>query len=440
LSMVSTLGFTSALLKTHERDAHTPTERKELIGTTLLVVLPLTTILTAGLYFFRSQLAEWLLDDASLSHLIAIVLGTNWLLVLYQVGLAVLRTKERSRFYATLTVIRALFLLGFNLVALLVFHLGLEAVLGVQLLVNAILDILLLRTLLRESSFRFSIPLFKRLTAFGLAVFPAQIAMWFMDLSDRFFLKEALSFDEVGYYSLAYRIGTVVNILLIVPFQLAWPTYSYSIADSKVAQKKYAHSLSLFVSGGLFLALALSLYASGLIRLLGTEAYQSAVVIVPFVATGYVLYGAHFILTTGIHLKNKSRWYPLFIVIPALLNIALNAVFVPRHGILAAATTTLVSFVLVSVLTYIVTQRVYPVSYLWKQLVTSIAVFCVVLMLGWWVVHLEAIPRTASVETFAWEFLTPLPFLLIYGLALLKTLNIPLRTLPERVKTLLSRM
>ena len=86
-----------------------------------------------------------------------------------------------------------------------------------------------------QLGFQFDRRLLRAMNRFGLPLVPAALALWVINLIDRLFINAYKGQAEVGIYSLAVRISSLI-IFLMTAFQLAWPAFAYSIRDDSVAQ------------------------------------------------------------------------------------------------------------------------------------------------------------------------------------------------------------
>jgi len=206
-----------------------------------------------------------------------------------------------------------------------------------------------------------------------------------MDLSDRYYLKHFVDLSEVGIYSLGYKIGMVASVLMVTPFQLAWPTISYSLAKKDNAKEIYARVLTYFLFISSFVALGLTLFSPQVIEKISPANYARAAIVVPFVAFAYVLYGVHFIIVPGLHLKGKTKYYPLIIGLPAIINLFLNYFFVPQLGMLGAAMTTLLCFMIMVVITYFISNHYYSVKYEWSRILKITLVLSIALISSYYI-------------------------------------------------------
>jgi O-antigen/teichoic acid export membrane protein len=382
LVFVLSLGFASALLKNYTLDyQREEKKRKELIGTTFIVLMPFVAIVSILISLAAPAIATATLGNEEFAPLIYITLFTTWVAIMVNVAFAIMRAKEQSKTYTWFILLRFSLALIFNIVIVVVLKQGVAGILFGNLVAQAVVLFSMLPYITKQSAWTFRRAHLNKLLAFGIPIIPASMAQWFMDLSDRYFLRFYASLEEVGVYALGYKIGLIIFIGLVTPFQLAWPTISFKLAARKDAKRFYARVTTYTALVGAMATLTLALFAKEAVSLFGGEAFSRAEPVVWIVALSYVLYGMHFALTPGIHLSKKTSRYPWLLIVPALLNIALNIVMIPRYGMMGAAVSTLFSFALVLVLTYIVSQRYYRVTYEYVRL-AKVAMLFVAGMIG----------------------------------------------------------
>lgn len=372
------LGFTSAILKCYHRDARNPREKLIFASTAFFTVLILALVEIIILSLFASSLSQFLIGlDWPL--VIYLLLVASFLTVSQELGLSFLRAQEKSKQYTAVFVLRFILTLGITIYLVVGLNFGLAGVILGNLVAQFITLLFFLPRVLNYVKISYSQGALTKLLSFGLPILPASCALWVMDLSDRYFLRFFLSLDKVAIYSLGYRVGFILEVLLVIPFQLAWPAFSFRIAKYRGHRKIYSRTLTYFFLIGVFGVMILTLFAPEIIKILAPSEYREAFYVVPFVAFSYLFYGLHFVLSPGIHLKEKTRYYPLLIIIPALFNILLNFYFVPHFGFRGAAWTTFISFGFLLILTYVISQYFYPVKQEWRRLAKILAMGLIIL-------------------------------------------------------------
>ncbi|MDD3887648.1 MAG: oligosaccharide flippase family protein [Patescibacteria group bacterium] len=383
LSMLLSFGFASALFKCYERDCKTDIEQKQLVGTAFLFIIPLATLSTLILWLFRDFIANTFLGGTQYADLVNLLLITNLFAVFLALAFSVMRAEEKSLRYIIFSLLKFILVLGLNVYFVVYAKMGVFGIMLGNFIAQVFISVPFIFNLIPYFKFSFSKHLLKRLFAFGVPIIPASLAMWIMDLSDRYFLKIYDSLSEVGLYSLGYKIGFIVSILLVTPFQLAWPTISFSVAKRADTKQIYARTLTYWLLVSSFIALAISIFAKQIVEVVSSPEYFEAYKIIPLIAFSYVLYGMHFVIVPGLHLEEKTKYYPLLVGIPAVLNIILNIIFIPKYGMMAAAWSTFICFVLMVVLTYFVSNYYYKVVYEWMRMIKLVLISGSLLVLSY---------------------------------------------------------
>ena len=385
LTTVLSFGFASAIIKVHERDCENDNDKKEAMGTMYLFVLPIASVISLIFFIFSKSITKLLLGDASEVNLFYLVLGLNIVTIFLMLSFSLLRAKEKSLNYILVAFLRFILTLGINIYLVVKLQLGIFGILAGNLIAMVVTSLIFLPTILKYIKFTISKKYLSKLTLFGIAIIPAAIASWIMDLSDRYYLKHYSDFTEVGIYSLGYKIGMIVSVLIVTPLQLAWPTIFYALAKKDDAKEIYARVLTYFIFIASLTALGLTLFASQIIEIISPENYSDAAMIIPYVAFSYIFYGAHFVVVPGIHLKEKTKYYPLVVGIPAIINLILNYFFVPTYGMIGAAVTTLTCFALMLIITYAISNYFYKVKYEWGRILKIVFVLILALISSFYI-------------------------------------------------------
>jgi O-antigen/teichoic acid export membrane protein len=223
----------------------------------------------------------------------------------------------------------------------------------------------------------------REILSFGLPLMPATLAMISLTIADRYFLRVYSSFDQIGIYGLGYNFGVIVSVLVVTPFMLSWGPTMWSVSEKPFAKQFYARVLTYFTLVALFVALAISILSPEIIRIMSrSSAFWVAWKVVPLISISYVFYGLYFLTNVGIYLKKKTAYIPLIVGSAAVINLALNFLLIPGGGIMGAAIATLISYILLVVFAYVVSQRSYWIVYEWERLIKAAVLFLILLVFG----------------------------------------------------------
>ena len=300
---------------------------------------------------------------------VALCIGAAWrteilLVVLYVLAADLqavcaqyVRAVARTRLFAVQGILNTLVTVGFNILFLMAFDLGvtgyvLSTVVG-NLLTTAFLVVSaklwrvfrlshVSRTAMREL-FRFSLPMV-----------PATICWLITDLSDRYLVSWFCGEAVNGVYSAAYKIPTIVNLVSGI-FMQAWQFSAVvQSADGEECSRFYSQVFRGFLSVIFIGSGGLILLSPWLCRLLLNSAYHEAWRYMPTLLCSAALESVVSFLASVYMVRKKSMHSFLTAVAGTGLNLLLNFLFIPRTGTfggaLGAAIATLIGYAAVWVL------------------------------------------------------------------------------------------
>ena len=172
---------------------------------------------------------------------------------------------------------------------------------------------------------------------------------------DRIMISKMVSDAAAGIYSLAGNIKLVL-VIITDSVTTAWTTWFYSQmdkGDKSAIQKRATQLLGLFF---IFTAGLMAL-SPELVQLLGGAKYEQAkFVAVPLVLDAFALFLYNLVVPAQYYAK-KTTYIMYGTIAAAVVNIALNYIFIQRFGYIAAAYTTLASFILFAAVHYCISGK-----------------------------------------------------------------------------------
>jgi O-antigen/teichoic acid export membrane protein len=177
------------------------------------------------------------------------------------------------------------------------------------------------------------------------------------------------------------RIASAM-VLLLTAFRTAWPAFAYSIRDDEEARRTYAYVLTYLVLIASWVALGLGLLSPWLVRLLATpQFYEGSTVVAPL-AFGTVAYAAYVVMAIGVGRSKRTQFNWVIAGAAAVLNVVLNLVLIPPYGMMGAAIATVAAYALMFVLMTWYAQRVFPVPYQWRRVITAVGAAVALVVAG----------------------------------------------------------
>lgn len=357
------LGVGSVLIKVYLNDCKSEDEKKRLVSSMFLVAGSIAVVLFAIMVFFAEPLARLVLKDGRQTLLLQMSGIGAGLMLIQEIGMVSLRAKQWPVKFITVSLSRVALILILNIY--LVSYRGM-GVLGIQIaaVVSSAVSMAVCVYILRsELVLRFSPGLVKHVFALSLPLVPVSIAPWILRASDRYFLTHYLDLSSTGLYAAGYKPAQMVLLLLITAFQLGWSPMFMANSDKEDAQKLCANLLRYYVlifSAG---AVAISVFSSEILRAIAKPEYWSAAWITPIISVSFLLFGMHNYTLPLFIRWNKGGKLTFLMIWTGLVSLALSFILIPRFGLAGAVISNLASYSVLTVASFIVANRFYPVPY-----------------------------------------------------------------------------
>lgn len=191
---------------------------------------------------------------------------------------------------------------------------------------------------------------------FNLPLLPHYLAQVALAQSDRLMINQFRRPEEVAYYSVAYTLAMVLQILNT---SISGTMNPWIFKSIKAGRIKEIGKVSYAVLGVVAIAnLAVIALAPELLSILAPGSYQAAIWVVPPVTASVYFMFLYDLFVTFEYYYERTFYVPVATIAGAVLNIILNAVFIPAYGFAAAGYTTLVCYVLYAFIHYCFMRKV----------------------------------------------------------------------------------
>jgi len=210
---------------------------------------------------------------------------------------------------------------------------------------------------------------------YGLPLVPGSLSSWVVNSSDRYLIALFLGAAAVGAYSPGYTAGSTIAMISAPLATLLGPVLSKHYDENNIADIRtiMTYSLKYYIGIALPCVFALSVLSKPLLLLLTTQQIATnGYLVTPFVAAGTALIGVYSVLVMIIALKKKTAIIGTIWILSAALNFGLNLVLIPYLGLIGAALTTFLAFLLAFVLTTFYSFRYFTFDVNYGFIVKSV--------------------------------------------------------------------
>jgi O-antigen/teichoic acid export membrane protein len=373
LSTVIVLGLDVGLMKEYWY-AKEAEERRRLTGTVLLAqVFWSAIVFVLGFSIItRPWVSQRLAGTIEMTNAVrwgGMVLAISVFEGAFALLLTVFRIRERAAMFVGLSIGRVVMVVGFAIAGVRVIEgvngalmgrmLGVMIAVGVAGFVSR-----------REIALVMDWSLLRRALGYGLPLLPTGLAGYVLFASDRYFLQSLRGLETVAVYTFAYKVASLVDLMVTRPFALDWAPRRFKIASEPGAEKRYVSALIGYLFCATAFGSAVIVGTPYVYGLLAPQSYWEGSRIVPVIVASYIIYGLSYPLNVGIMLRDRTVLLPLIGGVAAAACIVLNVLLIPTHGMAGAAWATLGSYLIWTAMIAGVSLKHYPIKYPMGAMVT----------------------------------------------------------------------
>lgn len=359
-------------------------EAKDTYSTPYISVAAVGIVLSLMIYLIRTPIVEVLGIPDSSRYLINYIPVILFIDAISAIPFIKLRLERKAKTFAYLKVFNIIVNVILNLILILKFKWGIEAVFVSNLAASAVTYLMLLPSVIKNLKLIFNFEFLKQLLKFGLPYLPAGFAMMLIQVINRPILESLTDLKTLGIYQANYKLG-IFMMLFVNMFQYAWQPFFLQESKEENAKEIFSKVLTYFTLTAATILIILTFLIEDIVQfpvfgktLIGSD-YWGGIHIVPIILLAYLFNGLYVVFTAGIYIKEKSNYVPLVTGVSAALNIAANFLLIPIFGITGAALATLLSYFVMAAGFFIVTQKFYHIKY---EYIKIAKVFFVILISG----------------------------------------------------------
>lgn len=203
------------------------------------------------------------------------------------------------------------------------------------------------------------------------------IALNILSQSDRTMITVLRNSSETGIYSLIYNMSMLATVITssLDGIWVPWFTSKLVAKDVETVNKRAIDYIQLMT-----LAMAsIILVGPEILKVFADERYwEGKVIIPPIVLANYIIF-MYTLYVNVEHFYKKTIYITINTVIAAVTNIIMNYIFIPKYGYIAAAYTTLSSYLISFVLHSGNAKKLEPSIYPFKMFIIPLVEIFVIM-------------------------------------------------------------
>jgi O-antigen/teichoic acid export membrane protein len=212
----------------------------------------------------------------------------------------------------------------------------------------------------------------KSMLIYGLPLMVMGLAGMVNEVLDRIVLKYWLpesfypnwtSLEAVGVYGACYKLSMFMS-LAVQSFRFAGEPFFFKNSEAKDRKPLFARVMRWFVvvCAFLFVAVSVNLFWIAPLFIRNAEMRQGLAV-VPILLLANLFLGVYYNLAIWFKLSDRTYFGTWLGIGGALLTLFLNLALIPYFGFMGCAWATLICYAMMTIASYWIGQKYYPISY-----------------------------------------------------------------------------
>lgn len=282
-----------------------------------------------------------------------------------------MRLQSKSMLYTLTNLLKLISVLSLTLYFILSKKMGLEGIYLAQVIGNAFIVLLLLGYTIKNTKVFFDKTIFKSMNVYGFPLLLANISAALLTVIDRFSLNSLTVLKSVALYTLAFKITSVLKLVLVDSMKLALGPMMIKRIDTADNKRFYSKVLLYSSYILMFAIVGVSLFSYEIVKVIATSrAYWDAVAIIPVLSLSVFFVNMKEVTVYGLHIAKKTRIIGIIVVFSTIMSLVLNILLIPIWDIAGAAMATLLSQFIYWYACYYYSQKMFFVPYEIRKIIT----------------------------------------------------------------------
>lgn len=341
--VIATLSLNTFVLR-HYYGSKDEYSRKELIGSTFLFIFGFNCVLIIFQILFFPLLIDAFNVNIPFKPYFQLAILNNFFDVISIIPLVLYRVKENAKGFLILSLSRTLLQFLMVYVFVVIYNQGLLGSYYARLVINVPFMFVYFYMIYKNSIFKINFKLIKEALHFTLPILPGSLAFLFVSLSDRVILERYISLDQLGIFSVAITLATVLNIVIQALYKTFEPILfkEYFNENFQETNLKLYKIYLLAVFSGAFVT---SIFSKEFFMIATSGVFREGYKLVPFFIVSVVISGVNTYLNILMIANKKQKMVSLVSIISAIISVILNLILIPYYGCYGAIIASVASFI-----------------------------------------------------------------------------------------------
>ncbi|MBZ2167858.1 lipopolysaccharide biosynthesis protein [Marinobacter sp. F4216] len=279
---------------------------------------------------------------------------------LEQYGLAYIRIIRKPWLFFWFSIAKLVLQLTLNITTIVVLEMGLMGLALSSLISSLIIALALAGYTLHKTGLKTNAAISMRMLKFSWPLWLTGLIGLYIGSSNRYFIRVFSSIDDVGLFELAAKFGSIVGVLIWMPFSQYWQTERFSVAQKENPYPEYSLAFrtiaSLLLIGGVFV----NIFSDITIVIMSATEFHPSASAVPYLTISGILHCLIFFNNFSFMHKSETIKMTKHNAIAAVIITVFYLLLIPNFGFVGAAFALMVSYFIQYIYVLSAANKTYP--------------------------------------------------------------------------------
>jgi len=340
-------------------------KQKSIYKTSMFIVLILSSIIFIIGLLFSKYLSIILFDSIEYKSLINLILVSAFIQANLNIPFTLLRLQKKALKYSILNLLKLILVFGFIIYLIVFNNYGIDGIYIAQIIGNILIFIVILYYIRNDLKVKIDYSFIKPMLKYSYPLAISVTSAIILTISDRFSIRYIIGFEQTGIYALGFKISSVLKLVFITSFQMAFVPIIYQAANKDGFTRFLSKLNSYSVIVIIYASLAIGLFSKEITELITsnknfTDNY--IYLIIPILNLALVFDQIRYNISFGLNLAKKTKVLSGIIILMSIINIILNIILITFIGSIGAAISTLFVQILYVIVIYKITNKYYTIE------------------------------------------------------------------------------
>jgi O-antigen/teichoic acid export membrane protein len=220
----------------------------------------------------------------------------------------------------------------------------------------------------------------KNMLVFSAPLIVSSLTVILAGYVDRMMVNHYLSLSSVGLYGMAFRLSSIVLIILHGINGALMPLV-YTHYKSESTPKNLAQIFKYFLVSAMFVYLIVAIFSKEIFQILTTPAFYPSSEIVIFLFPAILMSKMHMFFP-GVAIAKRTKITMGISILKLSIGVIMNTLLIPVIGVVGAAIATLITFTIGFVVNYYFSEKYYSIPVEWLSVGKLLLILFILMLIS----------------------------------------------------------